>query len=66
VLDAPVHVDVHVDFAVDDGARVDLAAPDLRAPELSWLAGVNGGGLHVGEAWAWSDVRGEYVFDHYV
>ncbi len=61
-LDAPVHVDV----AVDGCARVDLEAPDLRAPELSWLAGINGGGQHVGEAWAWNDIQGAYVFDHYV
>ena len=61
-LDAPAHVDV----AVDDCARVDLAAPDLRAAELSWLAAIDGGGLHVGEAWAWDDIKGSYVFDHYV
>jgi hypothetical protein len=61
-LDAPVHVDV----AVDEQARVDLEAPDLRVPELSWLAAINGGGLHVGEAWAWDDTQGAYVFDHYV
>jgi hypothetical protein len=61
-LDAPMHVDV----AIDDCARVDLEAPDLRAPELSWLAAINGGGLHVGEAWAWDDTQGAYVFDHYV
>lgn len=62
ILDAPVHVDV----ATDDAARIDLEAPDVRAPELSWLAAINGGGLHVGEAWAWSDIKGGYVFDHYV
>jgi len=62
VHDAPVHVDV----AADDVARFDLEALDVRAPELSWLAAINGGGLHVGEAWAWSDVKGGYVFDHYV
>jgi hypothetical protein len=62
IHDAPVHVDV----AVDDAARIDLEAPDLRAPELSWVAAINDHGLHVGEAWAWSDVKGGYVFDHYV
>lgn len=62
ILDAPLHVDV----AVDDAARIDLAAPDLRGPELSWLAAINDGGLHVGEAWAWSDAVGGYIFDHCV
>ena len=62
VHDAPVHVDV----AIDDAARIGLDAPDVRAPELSWLAGLDGVGLHVGEAWAWNDVKGGYVFDHYV
>ncbi|MCW5746863.1 MAG: hypothetical protein KIT36_11780 [Alphaproteobacteria bacterium] len=61
-LDAPLHVDA----AVDPTARVDLVAPDLCAPEYSWLATVNGGGLHVGEAFSWSDAQGGYVFDHYV
>lgn len=60
--DAPVHVDV----AADDAVRIDLGTPDVRAPELSWLAAVNDHGLHVGEAWAWSDIKGGYVFDHYV
>ncbi len=60
--DAPVHVDV----AADAAARIDLDAPDVRAPELSWLAAINDHGLHVGEAWAWSDIKGGYVFDHYV
>ncbi|TXL71722.1 hypothetical protein FHP25_28960 [Vineibacter terrae] len=65
--DAPVHVDVVADdVAADDAARIDLGAPDVRAPELSWLAAVNDHGLHVGEAWAWSDLKGGYVFDHYV
>ncbi|HKU99963.1 MAG TPA: hypothetical protein VJR58_32005 [Vineibacter sp.] len=62
IHDAPVHVDV----AADDAARFGLEALDVRAPELSWLAAINGGGLHVGEAWAWSDLKGGYVFDHYV
>jgi hypothetical protein len=60
--DAPIHVDV----SAGDFVRVDLGAPDLRAPELSWLAAIDGAGVHVGEAWAWSDVAGSYVFDHYV
>lgn len=59
VLDAPVHV-------VEDVAHVGLEAPDLHAPELSWLAAFNDGGLHVGEAWAWNDAAGAYTFDHYV
>jgi hypothetical protein len=57
--DAPVHV-------VDDVAHVGLQAPDLHAPELSWLAALNDGGLHVGEAWSWNDATGAYAFDHYV
>jgi hypothetical protein len=57
--DAPVHV-------VDDVAHVGLEAPDLHAPELSWLAALNDGGLHVGEAWSWNDATGAYAFDHYV
>lgn len=59
VLDAPVHV-------VEDVAHVGLEAPDLHAPELSWLAALNDSGLHVGEAWAWNDAAGAYTFDHYV
>ncbi len=57
--DAPVHV-------VDDVAHVGLQTPDLHAPELSWLAALNDGGLHVGEAWSWNDATGAYGFDHYV
>jgi hypothetical protein len=61
-LDAPALVDV----AVDEAARVGLAAPDLLGPELSWLAALADAGQHVGEAWAWNDAAGGYVFDHYV
>ncbi|HJQ56982.1 MAG TPA: hypothetical protein VJ890_08755 [Vineibacter sp.] len=61
-LDAPSHVDV----AIDAAARVDLAAPDVLGPELSWLAALPEVDLHVGEAWAWSDTAGGYVFDHCV
>jgi hypothetical protein len=61
--DAPIHVDVSGDAL----ARVDLGPPHLCAPELSWLADINGsGGMHVGEAWSWSDASGSYVFDHCV
>jgi hypothetical protein len=61
-LDAPAQVDV----AVDESARVGLAAPDVLGSELSWLAALSDAGLHVGEAWAWSDTAGGYVFDHCV
>lgn len=39
---------------------------DLQAPELSWLAGVDSPGGHVGEAWAWDTDKSAYVFHHFV
>ncbi len=65
---APVAFDAptHIDLSADSGWRVDLAAQSLHAPELSWLAGGDGGGAHVGETWAWDESKGAYVFDHYV
>jgi hypothetical protein len=39
---------------------------DLQAPELSWLAGVDSPGGHVGEAWAWDTEKSAYVFHHFV
>ena len=39
---------------------------DLQAPELSWLAGVDSPGGHVGEAWAWDADKSAYVFHHFV
>jgi hypothetical protein len=39
---------------------------DLQSSELSWLAGVDGPGGHVGEAWAWDSGKSAYVFHHFV
>jgi hypothetical protein len=52
----------HTDSGVWGGAIV----ADLQAPELSWLAGVDAPGGHVGEAWAWDAGKGAYVFHHFV
>jgi hypothetical protein len=62
---APPDAPIHVDIVGGEIARVDLGALAPCAPELSWLA-TSDGGVHVGEAWTWSDVMGTYVFDHYV
>lgn len=52
----------HADSSLWGGAIV----ADLQAPELSWLAGVDSPGGHVGEAWAWDAGKGAYVFHHFV
>ena len=52
----------HTESGIWGGAIV----ADLQAPELSWLAGVDGPGGHVGEAWAWDTDKSAYVFHHFV
>lgn len=55
-------ISTHTDSVIWDGAIV----ADLQAPELSWLAGVDSPGGHVGEAWAWDSSKSAYVFHHFV
>jgi hypothetical protein len=52
----------HADSGIWGGAIV----ADLQAPELSWLAGVDTPGGHLGEAWAWDTGKSAYVFHHFV
>ena len=52
----------HTESGIWGGAIV----ADLQAPELSWLAGVDSPGGHVGEAWAWDTDKSAYVFHHFI